>query len=205
MKPAASPASSSPSMADVADVDGQRTEHDGRADAAARPQIDRAARHRAPARRASARLRIAERAIAGPPGLHDADVGQAARHRRDADVAAGPHVHLARDREAASVDARRFEIGADRPAARPGGMPRQAQAERQRRAPAVGRDRHPRAQLAFERMPARPARRRRGLRPPAHGGRRTPARTARRPRSRPATASSRDGGAAARGPPTPSG
>ena len=50
-----------------------------------------------------------------------------------------------------------LEVRADRPAARPRGMPRQAEAERERRAPAVGGNRH-RARAARRRTGARSTR-----------------------------------------------
>jgi hypothetical protein len=73
---------------------------------------------------------------------------------RDPDVPACPHVHFS------EVERRRgyraaFDVGADRPAAWPGWMPREPQAERKRGMTAVGSNRHTRAELSFERMSAR--------------------------------------------------
>ena len=81
---------------------------------------------------------------AGRRGLHQTDVGQPVRQRRHADIAAAPDVHLATRRQA--VDP--FGVHADRPAARPRRMSRQAESEGDSRAPAVGADRHRAAHLA---------------------------------------------------------
>ena len=79
---------------------------------------------------------------------HDeAGVGEAAGHRRDADVVVTPHVHLAGVGQVVDI----FEVGADGPSPRARRMPRQAKAEREARMAAVGRDHEPRG---MRRVPA---------------------------------------------------
>ena len=57
----------------------------------------------------------------------------APRNRRDTDVVTAPHVHLAYVRQPADA----LEIGADCPASRPRGVPREAERERETRVAAV--------------------------------------------------------------------
>ena len=154
MNPAASPASSSPSSAPVADLDSERTQDGGRA---GQPRSGKSiAQHRIARQFADQRrVRIAEAAIARLPGLHETHVGQAAGHRRNADIPARPDVHFTQ--VAGRLRHRRiFHVHANRPPARARRMARQPEAERQRRMAAVGGNRHARRQLALELASAHP-------------------------------------------------
>ena len=62
------------------------------------------------------------------PRRHQAHVDEPVGKRRNADVPAAPHVHLAERHDAVHA----FEIRADRPSPRAVGMPRQPQPERER-------------------------------------------------------------------------
>ena len=94
MNPDASPATSSPSIAVAARVDGERAEHDRRVH---EPRVGEPVAQERIARqlRAKRRGRIAQRRVAGGGRLDEADVRQGAGHRRHTDVASAADVHLA--------------------------------------------------------------------------------------------------------------
>ena len=92
-----------------------------RSRSSAPPRCDRGARSREPPRRRG--------------HDHEQTLAQPARHRRDAEVAAAAHVHLAERRHAGDV----LEVGADRPAARAraDGAPGRAAARARERRPSA--------------------------------------------------------------------
>ncbi len=139
------------------DVDRERTEHDRVPDRRAAAEPVTQGRLRAD-RVAKQPRRIAE--IAGPrrrsgqvaarPRQHQADVADASPDRRHPDVAAAADVHLAERRADRIV-----EVGADRPALRPGRVPREPQTERERGSPAIRGNHRPSRAADAGRRPSR--------------------------------------------------
>ena len=188
MKPAASPASSSPRSPRA-----PRRPPAVRARPARPPFAARANRSRRSRIAGDGALQQRRRerlspevslAVAAGPRHDEADIGEAARHRRDAEVAAAPHVHLAERLETpatpskyAPIAHRRGRVaGAQRPSGiasvsggrRPRSRAAPARARRGRRgrrAPRRGRARRRASCRAADRAPARPLRTARRRRP----------------------------------------